>query len=280
MTTWTRGLLAFAALSLIALAAGGAVAAQPTPWQMGLQPAASPVMDEINSFHNLLLVIIFAIAIFVLALLAYVMWRFSAKRNPIPSKTSHNTFIEVIWTAVPILILVVIAIPSFKLLYFMDRTSEAEMTLKAIGHQWYWSYEYPDHGDFTFDSLMLADDELEDGQPRLLEVDNRVVLPVDTNIRILITADDVLHSWAMPAFGVKTDAVPGRVNETWVRIEREGIYYGQCSELCGVNHGYMPIAVEAVSREAFALWVEEAKEEFARVDGTESGIDVALGTQD
>jgi cytochrome c oxidase subunit 2 len=252
------------------IGAAAAMAAQPTPWQIGFQPAASPVMTEITGFHNLLLWIIFVIAIFVMLLLLYVFVRFNAKANPTPSKTTHNTLIEVVWTVVPIMILVAIAIPSFKLLYFMDRTTEAELTLKAIGHQWYWSYEYPDHDDLTFDAVMKGEDELEDGEPRLLATDNRVVLPVDTNIRLLITADDVLHSWAVPAFGVKTDAVPGRLNETWVRIEREGTYYGQCSELCGINHGFMPIAVEAVSKEAFAAWVEKAKEEFAsnRDDGS------------
>jgi cytochrome c oxidase subunit 2 len=252
------------------IGAAAAMAAQPTPWQIGFQPAASPVMTEITGFHNLLLWIIFVIAIFVMLLLLYVFVRFNAKANPTPSKTTHNTLIEVVWTVVPIMILVAIAIPSFKLLYFMDRTTEAELTVKAIGHQWYWSYEYPDHDDLTFDAVMKGEDELEDGEPRLLATDNRVVLPVDTNIRLLITADDVLHSWAVPAFGVKTDAVPGRLNETWVRIEREGTYYGQCSELCGINHGFMPIAVEAVSKEAFAAWVEKAKEEFAsnRDDGS------------
>ncbi len=146
----------------------------------------------------------------------------------------------------------------------MDGAADAEMTVKAIGHQWYWSYEYPDHGNFTVDALMLQDDELKPGQLRLLETDNRVVLPIDTTIRVLVTADDVLHSWAVPAFGIKLDAVPGRLNETWVRIEREGVYYGQCSELCGVYHGFMPITIEAVSKQAFAAWVEQAKVEFAR----------------
>ena len=244
-------------------AAGAAMAGQPTLWQMGLQPAATPVMAEITSLHNMLLVVIFGIVATVVALMLYVFVRFNAKANPTPSKTSHNTLVEVLWTVVPMMILVIIAIPSFKLLYFMDRTAEAEMTLKAIGHQWYWSYEYPDHGDLAFDAVMKSDDELEEGDPRLLATDNRVVLPVDTNIRVLVTAEAVLHSWAVPAFGVKTDAVPGRLSETWVRIEREGSYYGQCSELCGVNHGFMPIEIKAVSKVAFAAWVEKAKKEFA-----------------
>lgn len=257
------GLLAVAASFLPGLAA----AAEPQPWQLGFQPAASPTMQGIESLHDLLMVIITAISLFVLALLVYVVVRFNEKRNPMPSRTTHNTVIEVIWTVVPVLILVVIAIPSFRLLYFMDRTDKPELTLKAIGHQWYWSYQYQDHGDFMFDSLMVPTDQLKPGQRRLLEVDNRVVLPVDTNIRLLVTSEDVLHAWAMPAFGVKLDTVPGRLNETWFKIDREGVYYGQCSELCGVNHAFMPIAVEAVSKEAFQKWVEEARKKFAAAPG-------------
>lgn len=260
---WLKRAVAILAAAGGAIVPAAAMAGQPTPWQMGMQPAATPVMAAITSLHNLLLVIIFGIAAIVVALMVYVLVRFSAKANPTPTKTSHNTLVEVIWTVVPIMILVVIAIPSFKLLYFMDRTAEAEMTIKAIGHQWYWSYEYPDHGDLAFDAVMKTDDELADGEPRLLATDNRVVLPVDTNIRILVTAEAVVHSWAVPSFGVKTDAVPGRLNETWVRIEREGSYYGQCSELCGIHHAFMPIDIKAVSKEAFAAWVEKAKKEFA-----------------
>jgi cytochrome c oxidase subunit 2 len=174
--------------------------------------------------------------------------------------------LEIVWTAVPIVILVIIAVPGMRLLYFSDKTQDYEMTLKVTGHQWYWSYTYPDQGDFQFDSILVPEDELEEWQPRLLTVDNRVVLPVDTNIQVLITSDDVIHDWAVPALGMKIDATPGRVNERWVRINEEGTYYGMCSELCGVNHGFMPIQVEAVSKEAFAEWVEQAKEEFARND--------------
>ncbi len=258
----------FAALAALAVPGTGGVvfAAAPVPWQMGFQPAASPVMTEINDFHNLLLVIITLIAVFVLGLMLYVMVRFSAKRNPVPTRTTHNTVLEVIWTVVPITMLMLIAIPSFKLLYFMDRTANPEMTLKVIGHQWYWSYEYPDYGNFTFDALMIPDEELKPGAKRLLETDNRVVLPVGTNIRILMTSTDVIHAWAVPAFGVKTDTIPGRLTETWVRIEREGVYYGQCSELCGIKHGFMPIAVEAVSKPAFRQWLNEAKKKFAGLD--------------
>ncbi len=240
--------------------------AQATPWQTGFQEAASPVMERIESFNTLLLPLISAIVVFVLGLLLYTAWRFSEKRNPTPSKTTHNTVIEVLWTVIPVIILVIIAVPSFKLLYYADRVENADMTIKAIGSQWYWSYEYPDDGNFTFDSIMVPDDEIGPGQLRLLDTDNPVVLPVDTNIRLLITATDVLHNFAMPAFGIKLDAVPGQVNETWVRITREGTFYGQCSELCGLGHSYMPIMVKAVSKEAYAQWVEQAKEEFAQLD--------------
>jgi cytochrome c oxidase subunit 2 len=253
----------FAGLTAFFGMAATTEAAQPTPWQMGFQPSASPVMDQLIDFHNLLLVIIFAIAIFVLLLMVFIFVRFNKRANPVPSRTSHNTLLEVAWTVIPIVILIVITIPSFKLLYYMDRTPNAELTLKVIGHQWYWSYEYPDH-DVAFDAVMIPDDELQPGQLRLLETDNHVVLPVDTRIRLLFTADDVLHAWAIPAFGVKLDTVPGRLNESWVEITRAGVYYGQCSELCGVNHGLMPITVEAVSKARFAAWLEVAKEEFAR----------------
>ena len=258
LSKWLRG------LTVALLAPGAAAAAQPEPWQIGFQPAATPVMAQIQDLNVLVTVIIIAIAVFVIGLLLFVLWRFSAKRNPTPSKTTHNTLLELIWTAVPMVILLVIFVPSFKLLYFMDRAADAEMTIKAIGQQFSWSYEYPDHGGFTFDALIVADDELKPGQVRLLETDNRVVLPVDTTIRVLVASNDVIHSWAVPAFGVKLDAVPGRLNETWIRIEREGVYYGQCSELCGSLHGFMPITVEAVSQQAFAEWVEAAKVEFAR----------------
>jgi len=259
----------FCALIGLALGGGEAVAAQPEPWQLGFQPAASPVMEQLESLHDLLLWIITLISIFVLALLAYACVRFRASKNASPSRRTHNTVLEIAWTAVPVLILVVIAIPSFKLLYFMDRVHEPEMTLNAIGHQWYWSYEYPDNGDFTFDAYMVADADLQEGQLRLLTTDNAVVLPVDTDIRVLISATDVIHSWAVPAFGVKTDAVPGRVNETWVRIDEPGMYYGQCSELCGDLHGFMPIMVRAVSKEEFDAWTKQAQEQFARAENVE-----------
>ena len=271
-----RTLARFAAF-LFVLAGLPAVglADQPIEWGIGLQEAASPVMERMHDFYDLLYIVIMVIATFVTLLLAYVMIRFRASRNPVPSKTSHNTPLEIAWTVIPVFILLIIAIPAFRLLYFQDRIQDADMTLKVVGHQWYWSYEYPDQGGFTFDSIMLADDELEPGQPRLLSVDEKVVLPVDTNIRILMTADDVLHAWAVPALGVKTDTVPGRVNESWVRITREGTYYGQCSELCGVNHGFMPIQVEAVSKEAFQEWIKQAQEKYARRDDAPRAVRVA-----
>jgi cytochrome c oxidase subunit 2 len=261
----------FCALIGLVMGSGEALAAQPEPWQLGFQPAASPVMERLESLHDLLLWIITIISVFVLALLLYVCVRFRASANAAPSRRTHNTLLEIAWTAVPVLILVVIAIPSFKLLYYMDRIQDPELTIKAIGHQWYWSYEYPDDGDFTFDAYLVADEDLRPGQPRLLATDNAVVLPVDTDIRVLITATDVLHSWAVPAFGVKTDGVPGRINETWLRIEEPGMYYGQCSELCGDYHGFMPIMVRAVSKDEYDAWTKQAQEEFARADN----VDVA-----
>jgi cytochrome c oxidase subunit 2 len=263
----------FCALIGLALGSGEASAAQPEPWQLGFQPPASPVMAQLESLHDLLLWIITLISIFVLALLLYACMRFRAARNASPSRRTHHTLLEITWTALPVLILVVIAIPSFKLLYFMDRVHEPEMTIKAIGHQWYWSYEYPDDGNFAFDAYMVDEADLQEGQLRLLTTDNALVLPVDTDIRVLITATDVLHSWAVPAFGVKTDAVPGRVNETWVRIEEPGMYYGQCSELCGDFHGFMPIMVRAVGKEEFEAWTQLAREQFARAGDAE--VDVA-----
>ncbi len=244
---------------------GAASAAAPTPWQIGFQPAATPIMREITEFHNLMLVIITLITLFVIGLLIFVIWRFSEKRNPTPSRTTHNTVIEIAWTVIPVLILIFIAVPSFALLYRSDVVPKADFTIKATGHQWYWEYEYPDHGGFSFDSNMVEDADLEPGQKRLLEVDNRVVVPVGKTVRVIVTAapDGVLHAWAVPAFGVKIDAVPGRLNETWFRAEREGTYYGQCSELCGVRHAFMPIRVDVVSEGAFQAWLAEARREFA-----------------
>ncbi len=229
------------------------------PWQLGFHEPASPVMQKLVDFHDFLLIIITFISLFVLGLLAYVCYRFSEDRNPIPSNVTHNTTLEIIWSVIPVLILIIIAIPSFKILYYMDKVPNAEMTLKVTGYQWYWGYEYPDNGNLAFESYIIPEDKLKPGQLRLLEVDNRVVLPVDTNIRILLTSSDVIHAWGVPAFGVKIDATPGRLNETWVRINKPGIYRGQCSELCGPYHGFMPIVIEAVSKEKFYEWVNSKK---------------------
>jgi cytochrome c oxidase subunit II len=266
-----------AALASLAtlLTAGTALADKPVPWEMGFQAAATPTMERVESLHMGVLIVITIITLFVLGLLLVVIVRFNEKRNPKPSRTAHNTLVEVAWTVVPVIILVVIAIPSFKLLYFADRTPNPEMTIKAIGHQWNWSYEYPDNGNFTFDADMVAEEDLQPNQPRLLEATNAVVVPIQTDVRVLTTSTDVIHAWAMPSFGVKMDAVPGRANETWFRVEREGTYYGQCSELCGVGHGYMPIQVVAMTKEKFAEWVKEAQQKFARVDGTPPPAQVA-----
>lgn len=245
----------------------------PQPWQMNFRPAATPVMEDIVSFHNLLLIIEVLIVLLVLGLMVYIVIKFNAKANPVPTKTTHNSFLEVMWTVIPIVILVVIAVPSMKLLYFMDKApkDKVEMTLKVIGHQWYWSYEYPDSGNLAFDSNLIPDEEIDvsKGQIRLLEVDNRVAIPVDTTIRVIMTSDDVLHNWAIPAFGIKMDTVPGRINEAWIRVpaDKAGVYRGQCSELCGVRHGYMPIVIDAMPKQEFAKWLERAKKEFASNNG-------------
>jgi cytochrome c oxidase subunit 2 len=247
------------------LAAGGmALAAQPQPWEMTLQPAASPVMENIISFHNLLLVIITVITLFVLALLVIVVVKFNAKANPVPSRTTHNTLIEVAWTLIPVLILVAIAVPSFRLLFQQLDIPKADLTVKATGKQWYWSYAYPDNGKFEFDSLIACDETHQKCQePRLLTVDNEVVVPVNKVVRVETTGADVIHSFAVPAFGIKIDAIPGRLNETWFKANKIGVYYGQCSELCGKDHAYMPIAVRVVSDQDFAAWLETAKKKFA-----------------
>ncbi len=246
------------------------------PWQMVQQASASPVQTRLIDFHTMIFYIITGVAVFVTILLVYVMIRFSAKNNPVPSKNTHNVALEFFWTLIPVVILVIIAIPSLSLLKYMDRVENADMTLKVTGYQWYWGYEYPDHDGLSFTSYMIPDNELKEGQKRLLETDNLIVLPVDTNVRVLITSGDVIHAWAVPSLGVKLDAVPGRLNETWLRIDKEGKYYGQCSELCGKDHAFMPIAIKAVSKEEFKLWLNRAKVEFGAVnDNNESGIELA-----
>ena len=241
-----------------------AFANQPVDWQLGFQKAASESMRDIVAFHdNLLLPIIIAISVFVLFLMLYACVRFRASANPNPSKRTHNVTVEVLWTLIPCLILIVMAVPSFKILYKQDAIPKADLTIKAIGYQWYWGYEYPDE-NLVFDSYMIEEKDLKANQPRLLAVDNEVVVPVDKVVKVLITANDVLHAWALPSFGVKRDAVPGRINETWFKAEKEGTYYGQCSELCGIKHAFMPITVKVVSEEEYQEWLSEAREKFAK----------------
>jgi cytochrome c oxidase subunit 2 len=236
------------------------------PWQLGFQEPASPVKERIESLHNWLLILITLITLFVLALMGIVIVKFNARANPVPSRTTHNTMIEILWTVVPVMILVVMAVPSFRLLYYLDRTQEADMTIKVTGHQWYWSYQYPDSDNLGFDSYIVAEKDLKAGQPRLLTVDNELVLPAETTVRILVNSTDVMHSWLVPALGVQMYATPGRVNETWVRVNEPGVYYGQCNQICGVNHGFMPITVRALSKADFQAWVGQAKQKFAAKD--------------
>jgi cytochrome c oxidase subunit II len=231
---------------------------QPVPWQIDFQPAASPIMEQIHSFNTYVTIIITLITVFVLALLVYVMVRFNERRNPQPSRTTHNTVLEIAWTIIPVLILVAIAIPSFRLLFAQYDFPKADLNITATGSQWYWTYEYPDHG-ITFDSIMVPEADLKEGQPRLLAVDREVVVPVNKNVIVGLKSNDVIHDWALPAFGVKLDAVPGRLQSTWFRAQREGVYYGQCSELCGRNHAFMPIAVRVVSEAEFADWLGKTK---------------------
>ncbi|WP_025033480.1 cytochrome c oxidase subunit II [Bradyrhizobium sp. DOA9] len=275
-----RQLLGLATIALVAagitLATGGAALAelgQPAPWEWTLQQSGSPVMDNIVWFHNFLFVLITLITLFVLALLVIVVVKFNAKANPVPSRTTHNTLIEVAWTLVPVLILVGISVPSFRLLFLELDIPKADLTVKATGKQWYWSYAYPDNGKFEFDSLMA-----QDKQPRLLGVDNEMVVPVNKVIRVQTTGADVIHAFALPAFGVKIDAIPGRLNETWFKATKTGMYYGQCSELCGKDHAFMPIAIRVVSDQEFASWVETAKKKFAS-GGTSTYASAAGPTQ-
>jgi cytochrome c oxidase subunit 2 len=254
------------AMACASLMTGGAARAagvgQPEPWQLTFQHAATPIMDDIIWFHDFLLWLIAAITIFVLALLVYVAVRFNARSNPVPSRTTHNTLIEVVWTIVPVLILVSIAVPSFRLLFLQLDIPPADLTVKATGKQWFWSYSYPD-AKFEFDSVMLQDKDRKAEQPRLLSVDNELVVPVNKVVRVLTTGADVIHSFAVPSFGIKIDAVPGRINETWFKAEREGMYYGQCSELCGRDHAFMPIAVRVVSDKDYTAWLDQAKKKYA-----------------
>lgn len=261
---------AAAGIGLMLSTGAGAVEGYAKPWQIGFQEAVTPIMRQIVWFHDFVNVIITLIALFVLALLVYVMVRFNEKSNPTPSRVTHNTMLEVAWTVIPVLILIVIAIPSFRLLFAQYRFPTPDLTIKATGNQWYWSYEYPDQG-MAFDSIMVADADLKENQPRLLAVDNPVVVPVNKNVQVLVTASDVIHDWAVPSFGVKIDAVPGRVLSTWFRAEKTGTFYGQCSELCGKLHAFMPIEVRVVSEQDYEAWLAEAKQKFAVHDPGATG---------
>ena len=250
----------------LTLTSGSALANQPKDWQLGFQKAASQGMEDIVWFHDyMLLPIITAITVFVLFLLLYTCVRFRASKNKVASTTSHNTMIEVLWTLIPCLILIVMAVPSFKVLYSQDTIPKADVTIKAVGYQWYWGYEYPDE-NIIFDSYMVDEKDLKGDQPRLLTVDNEIYVPVNKVIKVMITANDALHAWALPSFGVKRDAIPGRINETWFKADRTGTFYGQCSELCGIKHAFMPITVNVVSENDYKQWLEEAKVKFAKED--------------
>jgi cytochrome c oxidase subunit II len=275
----------FSRLSAYAVAAGALLAGtgaamaelgQPAPWQLGLQQSASPVMTDITTFHNFLLWIISAITLFILVLLLIVMVRFNARANPTPSRTTHNPVIEIIWTIVPVVILVAIAIPSFRLLFVELDAPKADLTVKATGKQWYWSYNYPDNGNFEFDSLLVDEKDLKPGQPRLLTVDNEMVVPVNKVVHVLVIGADVIHSFAVPSFGIKIDAVPGRLNDTWFRATSEGRFHGQCSELCGKDHAFMPITVRVVNDADFAAWVATEKKN-AGLDTTSPTAIAAAG---
>jgi len=259
-------------LAVAALLAGGVAFAgmgQPSPWQMGFQQSAAPSMDDIIDFHNLVLWIIIAITVFVLALLLIIIVKFNAKANPTPSKTTHNTLLEVAWTVIPVVILVVIAIPSFRMLFKQLNIPQSDLTIKAAGNQWNWTYTYPDD-KIEFTSIMLQDadrQKLNPVPPRLLAVDNPIVVPVNKVVRVQVIGSDVIHAFAVPSFGIKIDAIPGRLNETWFKATREGVYYGQCSELCGKDHAFMPIEVRVLSEQAYAAWLADAKKKFA-LDGS------------
>ena len=245
-------------------------------WQLSFQEPATDLMSDIISFHSYILMpIITGISLLVLGLLLYIMFRFNSKRNVVASTTTHNTVIEILWTVIPVILLIIIAIPSFRLLYVSETIPKADLTIKAIGNQWYWTYEYPDYEDIVFDANMLLENELSDPKLRLLETDTQIVVPVNKVVKLQITSADVLHAWTIPAFGVKMDAVPGRLNETWFKANKEGIYYGQCSELCGPKHAFMPINVKVVSESEFNDWLDFAKEEYAS-----SGIDYSTETFD
>lgn len=256
LTTLT---IAAAAASIIGAAPAMAAAGQPSPWEVGFQDAVTPIFEQIHDFHNFILAIITVITLFVLALLIYVVVRFREDRNPVPSKTTHHTMLEVVWTIAPVLILVAIAVPSFRLLYAQYTPPPGDLNIKIVGRQWNWDIVYPDADELTLTAVMAQDSDLKPGQPRLLSVDNEAVVPVGKVVRVQVTSEDVIHSFAMPSFGVKVDAVPGRNNETWFRADKEGVYHGQCSELCGQDHAFMPIVIRVVNEELYGRWLEAAK---------------------
>jgi len=273
-----RRYAALACLLLAGLAAGPAMAQQPRPWEVGMQPAFSPIKQEIIWLHDLVLWIITIITVFVAALLVWVLYRYDHRRNAVPSRISHHTWLEVAWTLIPALVLVIIAIPSFRLVYYEDRTHEPDLTVKVTGHQWYWEYTYPDQNGLHFESYILPQDKLQPGQLRLLDVDNQLVLPAGKRIRILATSADVIHSFFIPSLGVQRYAMPGRTIETWVEISKPGTYYGECNQVCGTNHSQMPISVQAVTPEEFTAWLAQAKTKFSQADtpaGQPGRIDLA-----
>ena len=261
---WRR--LAAVGMALAALLASvvpGLADGFPRPWEIGMQPAAGPVKAHINDLHNLVLIIITIITVFVGVLLLVAIYRFNARRHPKPSRTSHNTVLEVAWTVLPVLILVIIAIPSFRLVYYVDRTQDADLTVKATGHQWYWEYTYPDKSNLDFSSYIVPDDQLKPGQMRLLTVDNELVVPAGKNIRVLTTSSDVIHSFFVPSLGVQRYAIPGRTIETWFKADKPGMYYGECNQICGQNHSRMPIVVHAIPANEFDAWVDQARTKFS-----------------
>jgi cytochrome c oxidase subunit 2 len=273
-------LTAIAVIAGVLLASAGVAFAglgHPSPWQMDLQGSATPVMDEISEFHYFLLWVTGVISVFVLALLLIIIVRFNARANPTPSRTTHNTPIEILWTVIPVIILAVIAIPSFRLLFVELDVPHPDLTIKATGKQWFWSYAYPDNGNFEFDSLMVQTKDLKPGEPRLLTVDNEVVVPMNKVVHVLVTGADVIHSFTVPSFGIRIDAVPGRMNETWFKATKTGMFYGQCSELCGKDHSFMPIAVHVVSESDFNAWVAQAKQKFSAENGVPPNTFAAAG---
>ncbi|MGA8076893.1 MAG: cytochrome c oxidase subunit II [Xanthobacteraceae bacterium] len=261
------GIVVVAGTLLASAGAAFAGMGHPTPWEMDLQGAASPVMAQISEFHFFLLWVIGAISAFVLALLLIIIVRFNARANPMPSRTTHNTLLETAWTIVPVIILAAIAVPSFRLLFVELDVPHPDLTVKATGKQWFWSYSYPDNGNFEFDSIMVPDKDLKPGQPRLLTVDNEMVVPVNKVVHVLVTGADVIHSFDVLSFGIRIDAIPGRMNETWFKATKMGTFYGQCTELCGKDHSFMPIAVHVVDQNDFNAWVVQAKQKFSAENG-------------